>query len=97
MNREQRRRYRKIAETKKQCLDYLIERQDLKEEARLSLYAVAIGLAHHALYGKGRDEFIEPFIREWNDQIKRIVAEDISFEELQQELYDKTEVHFEVV
>lgn len=86
-----------MAETEQRNLEYLTSRADKREEARLSLYAIAIGLAHHNLYGKGRDEFIEPFIREWNKEIQRIVAEDITFEELQKELYDKTEVSFEVI
>lgn len=83
--------------TEKRNLDYLEKRHDRREEAALYLYAIAIGLAHHELYGKGRDEYIEPFIKEWNRQIRRIAEKDLTFEELQQELYDKTEIHFQVV
>lgn len=86
-----------MAETEQRNLQYLADRADKREEARLTLYAIAIGLAHHNLYGKGRDEFIEPFIKEWNTQIRRIVEEGLTLEELQKELYDKTEISFVVV
>lgn len=97
MNRQERRRLRKFAETEQRNLQYLADRADKREETRLALYAIAIGLAHHNLYGKGRDEYIEPFIKEWNKQIRRIVEEGLTLEELQKELYDKADISFVVV
>jgi len=94
MNRQQRRKLRRIAETEERNLLYLEDLQMKRMDRLLGLYAVAIGLAHHKLYGKGRDDFIEPLIREWNDQIRRIADEDLTYEDLQEELLKKTGISF---
>ena len=94
MNRQQRRKFRKIAETERRNLEYLEKRNDARVDVMLGLYAVAIGLAHHNIYGPNRDDKIEPLIRAWNDQIARIARDEISYDDLVQELYDKTGVTF---
>ena len=88
---------RRIKETEEKHLKYLEKRWDEREEIMLEFFAVAIGLAHHNLYGKNKDQFIEPFIREWNKQVDRIFREELTYPELRQELYDKTEVSFDIV
>ena len=96
MNRQQRRlqarRYEAQVRSEKQLEELTLRRMD----AQLEFFAVAIGLAHHNLYGKGRDEYIEPFLREWNEQIRRIVEGDVTFPELQNELLEKTGVYFKI-
>lgn len=94
MNREQRRKYRKIKETEAKYLSYLEDRQVERVDCVLGLYAVAIGLAHHKVYGANRDEYIEPLIREWNNTIRRIADEEITYEDLRMELLNKTGINF---
>ena len=96
MNRQQRRAMRKMKETEAKYLKHLEKRWDDREDAMLDFYSVTIGLAHHNLYGKNRDEFIVPFIREWNEQVRRVFAAEITYPELQQELYNKTGISFEI-
>ena len=97
MNRQQRRKFRKIAETERRNLEYLERRNDARVDGMLGLYAVAIGLAHHNIYGPNNDDKIEPLIRQWNDQIARIARDDISYDDLVRELEDKTGVTFVMV
>lgn len=94
MNRQERRRLRKLRETENRNLDYLEDRQVQRMDTLLGLYAVAIGIAHHNLYGCSRDEYIEPLIREWNSTIARISQDGISYDDLRKELSDTTGIEF---
>ena len=81
-------------EVEHRAVKHLERKQQIRIDALLSIYAVGIGLAHHNLYGPGRDDKIEPFIREWNDIVCKIHRDDVSFFDLQKELEEKTGIYF---
>lgn len=96
MNRQQRRLLARRHEAEARCEKQLEELHLRRMDAQLEFFAVAIGLAHHNLYGANKDEYIEPLLREWNEQIRRIVEEETTFPELQKELLEKTGVYFKI-
>lgn len=96
MNRQERRKMARIKETEARHLAYLDDRQQTRTDALITLYAIGIGLAHHNYYGANADDRIAGFVHEWNKQVCRIHREGLTFNDLKQELLDKTGVNFEV-
>ena len=94
MNRQQRRKMASIKATEAANMSYLEDLQNRKNDRFIELYAVAIGLAFHDLFGGSKDDYIEPLIREWNEKIISIHRDGKTFEQLRDELAKKTGVWF---
>ena len=95
MNRQQRRIMRRQKETESRHLQYLERRQAERMDASLDFFAVSIALAHHDIYPDGDDK-IADFITAWNEHVKRIIENEVTFPELQRELLDKTGISFTI-
>lgn len=95
MNRQQRRLMMRQKETESKHLQYLERRQAERMDASLDFFAVSIALAHHDLY-PGNDDKIANFIEAWNNHVRRILENEVTFPELQSELMDKTGISFTI-
>ncbi len=95
MNRQQRRLMMRQKETESRHLQYLEQRQKEKMDASLDFFAVSIALAHHDIYPDSDDE-IADFIAAWNNHVRRIIENEVTFPELQRELEEKTGISFTI-
>lgn len=94
MNRQQRRLYAREQQVKAEVQRDLERRQDIINDARTQCYMVGVALAVHSLYGKNGDDKIIPFVNEVNRQMCRIHTENMTFDQLKDELYRKTGIEF---
>lgn len=95
MNRQQRRLMARQKETESRHLQYLEQRQKEKMDASLDFFAVSIALAHHDVYPDSDDK-IADFIAAWNNHVRRIIENEVTFPELQRELEAKTQITFTI-
>lgn len=95
MNRQQRRLMARQKETESRHLQYLEQRQAERMDASLDFFAVSIALAHHDVYPDGDDK-IADFIVAWNNHVRRIIENEVTFPELQRELEEKTGISFTI-
>ena len=95
MNRQQRRIMMRQKETESRHLQYLERRQAERMDASLDFFAVSIALAHHDIYPDGDDK-IADFIAAWNNHVRRIIENEVTFPELQRELEEKTGISFTI-
>jgi len=94
MNRQQRRLYAREQQVKAEVWRELERRQDIMNDARTQCYMVGVALAVHELYGPNGDDKIVPFVQEVNRQMGRMHTENLTFDQLKDELYRKTGVVF---
>lgn len=93
MNRQQRRMLARQAEVEAKYLQEIRDRQNKVNDRFISVYIVCIALALYNLYGwKGRG--IQRVIGEFNRLICQVSDENLTFEQMNRELLEKTGIQF---
>lgn len=91
MNRQQRRELAKRKATEAKYYNQLIDHQNQVEDWQLEINMVCLALALNNLYGWQYNGIMKA-VNEYNRQILRLRTE--PFEDLKQELRNKTEIEF---